>query len=385
MNATGLKPSRESRGLDNVLLTVIVVLTVIGIVSVYSAGSERSLALYGSAHAMFLNQLSRAAVGFLLMFGIAQVPYRYWQKLAIPAIAVAIVLLLLLFVDSAGHTSKGATRWLKLGPIRFQPSEIARYAAVIFIAAWAHKKGALMERFETGMAIPLGVAVLLAGLILMQPDFSTAALLMVTVVMLLFVAGVKLSHLTMVLSPILVTGFLVVWLSDYKRERVLTFFAPYKDPSNAGYQILQSWIGLGRGGLFGVGVGESRQKLFFLPDAHTDFIYSIVGEEWGLFGTIGLLVLFIVLIMRGFRVATRCQDPFGSYLAAGITFSIGIYALTNMAIAVGVLPSTGLPLPLISYGGTSLMMTLAALGIVLNISRYQGVKGQKLSTRGRAR
>ena len=357
--------------MDRGLLMVIAALTVIGVISVYSAGSERSMALYGSPHTMFLNQLSRAFLGFLLLLVTANVPYRIWNRLSWPVVGVAALLLLMLFVSSHAVTSKGATRWLTLGPVRFQPSEIARYAAVIFIAAWATRKGQLMERMVDGVVVPLTVMSAMAGLILLQPDFSTAAMLIVTVLMIQFVAGVKLSHIMTIFAPLSLVAFMAIWVSDYKRERILSFLAPFKDPTNANYQSLQSWIGLGRGGILGVGLGGSRQKLFFLPDAHTDFIYSIVGEEWGLIGTIGLMVLFLVLILRGFRIASRCQDPFGSYLAAGITFSIGLYALVNMGIAVGLLPSTGLPLPLISYGGTSLMMTLAALGIVLNISRYQ--------------
>ncbi|MFH0882932.1 MAG: putative lipid II flippase FtsW [bacterium] len=371
MNATGMTPARRGMNMDRGLLMVIAALTVIGVITVYSAGSERSMALYGSPHTMFLNQLSRAMLGFLLLLITAHVPYSIWNRLAWPAVGIASALLLMLFVSTHAVTSKGATRWLTLGPIRFQPSEIARYAAVIFIAAWAARKGQLMERMVDGIVVPLSVMGAMAALILLQPDFSTAALLIVTVMMILFISGARLSHMAMIFSPLSLIAFVAIWVSDYKRERILSFLAPFKDPTNANYQSLQSWIGLGRGGIFGVGLGGSRQKLFFLPDAHTDFIYSIVGEEWGLIGTVGLLVLFLILILRGFRIASRCQDPFGSYLAAGITFSIGLYALVNMGIAVGLLPSTGLPLPLISYGGTSLMMTLAALGIVLNISRYQ--------------
>ncbi len=371
MNGKGKTPSQREMSMDHGLLMIIAALTVIGVITVYSAGSERSMTLYGSPHTMFLNQLSRALLGFLLLMITAHVPYRVWNRLAWPGVAVAGVLLMMLFVSSHAVTSKGATRWLTLGPIRFQPSEIARYAAVLFVAAWATRKGQLMERMVDGVVVPLSVTGAMAALILLQPDFSTAALLVVTALVVQYLAGVRLSHMAMILTPLSLIAFIAVWVSDYKRERILAFLAPFKDPANANYQSLQSWIGLGRGGIFGVGPGGSRQKLFFLPDAHTDFIYSIVGEEWGLIGTVGLLVLFLVLILRGFRIASRCQDPFGSYLAAGITFTVGLYALVNMSIAVGLLPSTGLPLPLISYGGTSLMMTLAALGIVLNISRYQ--------------
>jgi len=370
----GIKPARKTQGIDLSLLLIIVVLTMVGMATVYSAGSERSLTLYGSQHKMFLNQFLRAIIGFGMLLVTANIPYRFWKKMAYPALAFSIVLLLLLLIDGVGETSKGATRWLRFGPIRFQPSEIARYSSVIFIAYWAYTRGELMEKIETGLLIPLGITGAMAGMILLQPDFSTAAMLIATVLVLLFLAGVKFVHMLMVLSPMAVIGFVAIWFSDYKRERLMTFLTPGNDPSDSGYQILQSWIGLGRGGMFGVGLGGSRQKLFFLPDAHTDFIFSIVGEEWGLFGTTVMLGLFLFLVLRGFRIAARCPDPFGSYLAAGITFSVGIYAFVNMAITVGLLPPTGLPLPMISYGGTSLMMTLAAIGIVLNISRYQSAK-----------
>jgi cell division protein FtsW len=369
VNAVGMAPPREGKGIDHVLLAVIIVLTVIGVITVYSAGSERSVALYDSPHKMFLNQFTRALAGFVLLAITSLIPFGVWKKLAIPLLGIATILLMLLFVDGVGETSKGATRWLKIG-VRFQPSELARYALVIFLAWWANRKGQLMGRLSDGILIPLGITGAIAGMILLQPDFSTSFMLIMTALMILYVAGVKLVHLAMTLSPLAVGGFLVIWLSDYKRERLMSFLSPLNDPENSGYQILQSFIGLGRGGLFGAGIGGSRQKLLFLPDAHTDFIFSIVGEEMGLMGTGLLLVLFIVLMIRGFRIATKCKDPFGSYLAAGITFSIGLYAFVNMAITVGVLPATGLPLPLVSYGGTSLMVTLAALGIVLNISKY---------------
>lgn len=361
---------KKPQGFDNVLLSVILVLTVFGVISVYSAGSELSVRLFNSPHKMFFNQLARAALGFLLLLITAHIPFRVWEKLAVPAAVGALFLLSLLMVNGLAVQAKGAARWLRVGSISFQPSEVARYALILFLAAWAHRKGQLMDRMSVGIGIPLGVVFLFAALIVLQPDYSTAALLVVVSLMMLFIAGVRITHLTMVLAPVGLIGFLAVWMSDYRRARILSFFQPDSDPSSGTYQVLQSWIGLGRGGLFGVGLGASRQKLFFLPDPHADYIYSIVGEEWGLIGTTGLLLLFIVLIVRGFKIARHCNDSFGSYLAAGITFSVGLYALTNMGIAVGLLPSTGLPLPLISYGGTSLMLTLAALGIVLNISRY---------------
>jgi cell division protein FtsW len=351
---------------------------------VYSAGSELSSRLFDNPHKMFLGQLMRAALGVLLLVITANVPFRVWEKLAIPGVIVAGMFLMMLMVSGFAVEAKGAARWLRLGPISFQPSEIARYAVILFIASWAYRKGQLMDRITVGVGVPLGIATVLAAMIVLQPDYSTAALLVVSAMVMLFIAGVRIEHLVMVIAPTGLIGFMAIWFSDYRRARLLSFLNPESDANGGTYQILQSSIGLGRGGLFGVGLGGSRQKLFFLPDAHADFIYAIVGEEWGLIGTTALLALFLVLIVRGFRVATRCPDAFGSYLAAGITFSVGLYALANMGIAVGLLPSTGLPLPLISYGGTSLMLTLASLGIVLNISRYETVRKPAAHT-GRTR
>ncbi len=363
-------PPQANQGIDHVLLAIILVLTVVGLVSVYSASSERSIAQYGSAHAMFIRQAARAMAGLAIMGVMAWMPYRFWRKLGIPAVVVSAFLLILVFFGNLGHSSHGAQRWLTLGPVRFQPSELAKFSIVLFIASWAYSRGDRMKKAGTGMLIPLGVAILLAGMIAWQPDFSTAALLMVISLATVFVSGANIVHLGILVGPLSLAAGMFAWMEPYRRARIMSFLSPFADPESAGYQILQSWIGFGRGGLFGVGAGASRQKLFFLPDSHTDFIFSVVGEEWGFFGATILVVLFLALAWRGFRIGMRCPDAFGSYLAVGFTFVIGLYALFNMGIAVGVLPTTGLPLPFISYGGTSLLLTYAAMGVVLSISRY---------------
>ncbi len=370
MNSIPITRPQRFGGPDHVLLTIALLLTIIGLVTVYSAGSERSMAIYGNPHLMFLRQLSRAVLGFGILALTIWLPYRVWRPFAIPALVVAMIFLLMLIVSGLGETSNGATRWLRLGSVRFQPSEVAKYALVLFIAAWASRRGQRMRRFGSGIVIPLGVAGVMAVLIYLQPDFSSAALLMFIALVLVFFAGVKAEHLIVLIAPMTMLAWVAIRLSPYQWNRVQDFIMSWNRPENATYQMMQSWIGLGRGGIFGVGLGESRQKLLFLPDAHTDFIYSVIGEEWGLLGTLFLLLLFILLIVRGFRIAMRSPEPFAGYLAAGITFAIGIYALVNMSISTGVLPTTGLPLPFISYGGTSLMMTLGATGIILNISKY---------------
>ncbi len=374
------KPQR-TQSVDHVLLTIILVLTVIGVVTVYSASSERSIAHYGSAHAMFMRQMVFALSGIGIMAFTAWMPYRFWRKFGIPAVAVSGFLLLLVFIGSLGHSSHGAQRWLTLGPVRFQPSELAKFSVILFIASWAYLRGERMKTAGSGLLIPLGVAGLLAGMIALQPDFSTFALIMLIALVMVFIAGARLSHLVILVVPLSMLAAMIAWMEPYRRARLMSFLSPMADPDAAGYQILQSWIGFGRGGLFGVGAGSSRQKLFFLPDSYTDFIYSVVGEEWGFVGAAILVALFLALIWRGLRIGLRCPDPFGGYLAVGFTFAVGLYALINMGIAVGVLPTTGLPLPFVSYGGTSLLMTYAAMGVVLSISRYgyARVPGQRNS------
>ncbi|MBD3165857.1 putative lipid II flippase FtsW [bacterium] len=367
------KPRRNQR-MDGVLLGVILALTLIGVIAVYTAGSERSELLYGSPHHMFLQHIARSLTGLAVLMIAALVPFSTWQRLGWPIVAAALILLVLVFIDPFSVSGKGATRWVRFGPVSFQPSEAAKFALVFFIASYSVKQGDAMKRFVPGVLIPMAVTGSILLMILRQPDFSTAAMIAVIAGMMLFLAGAHFGWLSLTIITFAGAAVGAVLTSPYRRERLLTYLAPHEDTMDAGYQILQSWIGMGRGGLFGVGLGESRQKLFFLPDAHTDFIYSVIGEELGFIGAFLVLVLFGVLVWRGFRIAMNCPDAYGSFLAAGITFAVGLYAVINMAIAAGVLPTTGLPLPLISYGGTSLLITFAALGVVLNISQYSWPK-----------
>ncbi len=371
-----LGPPRRNQGIDHLLLGAVLCLMVIGLIAVYTASSERSADLYGSPHEIFIRHISRTIMGIAIMLAVSWIPYRFWQKLSGPAVVMAFVLLLLVFIEPFGVSSHNATRWIRLGPLQFQPSEFAKFALILFLASWAYQRGSRMKLFVPGIGVPIMVTITLILPIFLQPDFSTAALITLVALVIIFLAGAHIGYLAACIGPIAIVAGIAVWASPYKRARLLTYLAPNADQNEAGYQILQSWIGLGRGGMFGVGIGESRQKLFFLPDAHTDFIYSVIGEELGFIGTTFVLALFILLVWRGFRVAHRCPDPFGGYLAAGITFVIGMYALINMGIATGVLPTTGLPLPFISYGGTSLLFTFAAMGIVLNISQYGWPKMQ---------
>lgn len=353
------------------LLAVTGALTALGLLAVYTAGSAYSeLHHNGDPTWLVTMQGKRALIGIAFMLLCMILPYRIWKLFALPGVVLAAALLVLVTLHSPlAHTANGATRWLKFGSIQFQPSEFARYALVLFIAWWAWKKGRLMREFTGGVVPVLAVAGVFAALTFFQPDFSTAAMLLLTTLVLLHVVGIRPLHFAALSLLGAGAGVITVLKSDYMRQRVLAVIDPAGDPTGAGYQLLQSFISLGRGGLIGAGPGGSKQKLFFLPEAHTDFIYAIIGEEFGFLGTFAVLALFIVLVYLGLRVAHRSPEPFGAFLAAGITLTVGLYAFANMLVTVGLLPPTGLPLPLISYGGTSLIITLAALGVLINIAR----------------
>ncbi|MCB2213114.1 putative lipid II flippase FtsW [bacterium] len=387
--ATQTAPSREkpARRTYTTLLVLVLTLTVLGLLAVYTAGSELSERSYGGNPAyLFLEQAKRAVIGVAIMLLLARVPYKVWKLAAIPGVVVAAGFLVLVALDTPlAVTVNGATRWIRLGSFQFQPSELARYALVLFIAWWGWLRGRDIQDLGKGFLPVLGVIVTLTALIVWQPDFSTAAMLMAISLVLLFITGAKFWHISSLILPGLAAAVAIVIKSPYKLDRIKVLLNPASDPTGGGYQLIQSFTGMGRGGILGVGPGGSRQKMFFLPEAHTDFIYAIIGEEFGLIGTLALLFLFLLLIYTGLKIARRSPEPFGAYLAAGITLSVGFYALANMAVTVGVLPPTGLPLPLISYGGTSLLMTLAALGILLNIARTvddepQAVPARKMNT-----
>ncbi|MBZ0264719.1 putative lipid II flippase FtsW [bacterium] len=365
---------------DGVLFGIVMFLAIAGLITVYSAGSERSVSFYGSPHAIVIRQAIFLILGLGILFLTQKVPYQWWRFAALPGWILSVGLLAVVLI--IGEVTNGAGRWIQLGPVKFQPSEAAKFATILFVAAWSSKNQDNLKDFRYGIAIPLAAALIPALMILRQPDLSTAFLLAMVAIALIFLSGAKLKHLVLVALPVLGGAVLAVIFKPYRLTRVKTILAGELDRYGDGYQLYQSWLGFGRGGLFGTGPYESYQKLRFLPDAHTDFIYSVIGEERGFIGAAIILVLFLIFIWRGYRISARCTDRFGSLLAAGITTVIGMYALINMTIATGKVPTTGLPLPFISYGGTSLVLTLASVGILLNISKFTSNGKIQSSNRG---
>ncbi|HKM39752.1 MAG TPA: putative lipid II flippase FtsW [bacterium] len=347
----------------------------IGIVMVFSASNVAATAEFNDGFYYLKRQVVAAAIGLISMCFFMRIEYRRLKSWGWAALIVAIALLGLVLMDKMGVEGGGATRWLQLGPFHLQPSEVAKVSIVLFLATILSDNKKKITDFWQGLLPLAGVLAALFLLILKQPDLGTAVTLAATAVTMLYIAGAKRSHL-FVLGILAAPG---VWWAvvgkEYRLRRFLAFLNPEADPLDAGFHIMQSLYAIGSGGLLGVGLGQSRQKFFYLPERHTDFIFAIIGEELGLLGTLAVLSLFMLLAWRGCRAAMLAPDRFGTLLGTGIVAMVCIQALVNMGVVTGSLPITGIPLPFVSYGGSSLVFSLAAMGILLNISRRGGSPG----------
>jgi cell division protein FtsW len=364
----------------------VAILTMAGLVMVLSASSVSAFAEYGSSFLFFKRQLLYAVIGGAALLGAARLPYRLWHRAWVPLCGVTFLLLLLVLHPSVGTTVGGAARWIQVGPVSLQPSELAKFAVVAACASIMARNLRSLESDPVRWIVPLTLIVGgVSLLILLQPDLGTMMVIALASFVLLFVAGVRLRLLvtTAVLSG--GVGLALIMGEGYRRARFLSFLHPWSDPRNAGYQIVQSLIALGSGHVVGVGLGASRQKWRYVPNAHTDFIFSILGEELGLIGELLVLALFAALVYAGIRIALKAPDAFGRLLAGGITAWLGLQALVNLGAVTGLLPITGVPLPFVSFGGSSLIVSLGAVGVLLSIGRAALAAGASGSgTRGQA-
>jgi cell division protein FtsW len=313
----------------------------------------------------------------LIWLGLAIVPayaayrcdYRVLRTLAPVALVITVVSLLVVLIPHLGLVSGGARRWLGGGPISFQPSEFAKLGLVVYLSAALASKGDRIRSLTYGLFPLLAITFAIAALVFLEPDVGTASLLVFTAIVMLFVAGARVPHLFMVALATLPALAIAILSSPYKRARILAFLDPWKDRQDAGFHIVQSLLALGSGGLFGVGLGASRQKFFYLPEQYTDFIFSILGEELGLLGALVVVVLFVILAYRAIRIALRAPDRFGFFLAVGCTSIIVIQAFINIGVVTSSWPVTGVPLPFVSFGGSSLLVNLVAVALLINIGR----------------
>jgi cell division protein FtsW len=359
---------RHLRTADLILAIATAAMLGVGVVMVLSASSFEAFRDYGDAFHFVKAQLLWASLGFAAMLFFMKVDYHYFRRFAWAGIATAIGLLLLVLV--AGREVMGARRWIPIGPFGLQPTELTKIAMIFFIARlFADRPNRALSLTE-GILPVVGVLGVIVLLIMKQPDFGSALVIIMTAVTMLFVAGMRMAYLYgLGLAGIPV----LVWLAvsePYRMARLLAFVDPWKDPQGKGYQTIQSLLALGSGGILGLGLGQSRQKFLYLPEQHTDFIFAILGEELGLIGTVSVITLFFVFAWRGYKIAIDAPDHFGSLLAAGITSMVVFQGVLNMGVISSLLPITGVTLPMISYGGSSLTISLAAIGILLNVSKH---------------
>jgi len=361
-----------TKRVDLLLLWSVLGLSGLGLVMVYSASAVFSDQRYGDPTHFLFAQGVALGVGLCAMLITSSIDADKLRVVAPLALLTAITLLALIFAPGLGHTAGGATRWVKIGPLTFQPSEIAKPAVILYLAWSLSRKTDRIQAFGPGFVGPGILAGIPIVMILLQPDFGTAVTLTMVVCALLFLAGTKLRYLLFSAALGIPFAVYLVVATPYRLRRVLAFLDPWAMRHDAGYQIAESLISIGSGGLTGLGLGDGRQKLFFLPEAHTDFIFSIIAEELGLIGAIVVIFLFALLIWRGMRAAYCASSRFTAYLAIGLTSMLGLQAVLNLAVAMGLLPTKGLTLPFISYGGTSLVLSLAAAGMLLSISSESG-------------
>ncbi|MCP9453532.1 MAG: putative lipid II flippase FtsW [Nitrospira sp.] len=376
------RPSKRV-SIDHTLLMITIVLALIGLVMVFSASAVVAGSRFHDAGYFLKRQIVWLGVGLLLMQVMSRIDYVWWKRLAIPLLGVTVLLLTVVLVPSIGVAVKGGRRWLHAGPVLVQPAELAKLVLLMYVAAYLAKQEDTITRFVGGLLPPLVVFGMVGGLVLLERDLGTVVVMGVTVMGLLFLGGARISHLLWLSVAGLAAMTMLVLGSSFRLQRVMVFLAPWKDPTNAGFQITQSFLAFGHGGIFGVGLGEGRQKLFFLPEAHTDFVLALVGEELGLVGTAGIILLFALFVVRGFHIAARARMPFGRYLGMGITLLIGIQALINACVVTGLVPTKGLTLPFVSYGGSSLATCMAGVGILLNISRDRRSGPEEPGRKGR--
>ncbi|HEV8354163.1 MAG TPA: putative lipid II flippase FtsW [bacterium] len=364
------------RAPDYLLLFAVIALVGIGVVMVYSASSIVAADLVGDSAFFFKRQAMWAGAGFAALLVVQRLHYEKLRRITPVLLLIALAALLLVLVPGIGRVAGGARRWISLGgPLAFQPAEAAKLALILYLANFLANRGADVTQLRRGVVPPLVVTGVMFVLILAQPDMGTAVLIAVCTMGVLFVGGARISHLTGVALAGVPLFAVAVLGEDYRRQRILAFLNPWADPRGSGFHIIQSLLALGSGGLFGTGLGNSRQKFFYLPERHTDFIFSIVGEELGLIGTLAILILLAFVAYRGFQVARRAPDRYAALLAGGITGMIVLQAIMNIGVTTGVLPITGVPLPFLSFGGSSLLVTMIGVGIVLNISQYAGQGG----------
>ena len=365
-----LKFPLTERRPDITLLFVTLILITFGTVMIYSSSSLIAAERFGDGYYFLKKQILFVFMGLGVMMIMSKIPYYYLRKVAYLSILLSVVLLSLLLITQLGISVSGATRWLTLGVFSFQVTELVKVSLVLFLAHFLTRKEDYIKELARGFLAPLLITSLIVYLVLLQPDFGTAVIMAMLLILMFYLAGSRILHLIGLVTLLIPAGFMLVVYKGYRLERFMSFLDPWKDPANSGFQIIQSLLSFGSGGVLGVGIGDGMQKLFYLPEPHTDFILSVIAEESGFIGVMIIIFLFVILVFKGFVISYKAPDLFGTLLASGLTTIIVLEAFINMAAVMGLIPTKGLVLPFLSYGGTSLIMSMATVGVLLNISSY---------------
>lgn len=367
---------RPTFNFDRPLFFALLSLLGLGLIMIASAGVVYGRVRFGDDYYFLKEQLLGLGVGLAFLLILQQIDYRVWRRFVLPIFITALVLLVLVFVPEFGTTVYGAARWVEIGPLSFQPSEVMKFAIILYLSAWLSGKGRAKtsDLFE-GLVPFLALLSIVGFLIIKQPDTGTLGLIFLISLAIFFASGASIRHILGLFAGGLLILFILIQIAPYRMQRFLVFMNPEHDPMGFGYQMTQALLAIGSGGIVGAGLGQSRQKFNYLPEPVTDSIFAVLGEELGMIGAVVVVSLFLFVAWRGLRIAARAPDEFGRLLAVGIVSWIVFQAFINISAITGLIPLTGIPLPFISYGGTSLAVILAAMGILLNISKHSTLKG----------
>lgn len=357
----------KSREIDKLLIVTTLLLFAAGVVMIYSTTYIMAMKRYSNEYFFVKRHLWSGFLALAMFIVARRIPYHAYRKIVYPLLILSGIMLALVLIPGIGHTVGGARRWLKIGSFTFQPSEFAKLAVIIYLAYSLAAKNEKIKTFGVGFLPHIVITGIIMLLMLVETDFGTTMSLGAITLIMMFVAGVRIRHIISIFAAAVPFIYVIVTKKSYMMSRILVFLDPWKDPSGAGFQIIQSFLAFGAGGIWGAGLGEGRQKLFYLPEAHTDFIFSVIGEELGLIGVGIIIFLYLLFLISGARISLIATDLYGTYLAIGLTLLVSIQAVVNMGVVMGLLPTKGLTLPFISYGGTSLMVNMIGVGILLNI------------------
>lgn len=355
------------RKINKILLISVIILSLFGLIMIYSSSMVWSSYKFNDAYKYLKSQLIFLLIGYILIYFITNIPYSLYKKYSNKILLICITLLVLVLIPGIGTIRNGSRSWFGIGPLGIQPSEAAKLGLIIFTSKYLSNNK--IKDIKSSVLPILSIVILIFGLIMLQPDFGTGVIIVMSIISLLFISGVNMNFFLKIGIIGLIGIVILVIIAPYRMARITSFLNPWQDPLGSGFQIIQSLYAIGPGGLLGMGLGNSIQKHFYLPEPQTDFIFSIISEELGFAGVLIITTLFITIIYQGFKISLNCENKFGKYLSYGITFSIAFQTILNLMVVVGLIPVTGVTLPFLSYGGSSLLVSMIEIGILLNISK----------------